>query len=132
MDDEFDDELEHLRKKRLEEIKAKMKYPKEPIKVDDKTLDEVVQRYPLMVIDCWAAWCMPCRIIEPVIEELAREYAGRVVFGKLNVDENRISAQRFGIMSIPTLLFFKNGKLVDLLVGAVPKEHIISKIQRIR
>ncbi len=132
MDDEFDDELEHLRKKRLEEMKAKMEYPKEPIKVDDKTLDEVVQRYPLMVIDCWAAWCMPCRIIEPVIEELAREYAGRVVFGKLNVDENRISAQRFGIMSIPTLLFFKNGKLVDLLVGAVPKEHIISKIQRIR
>ena len=97
--------------------------------VNDKNFDEAVRRKTLTVIDCWAPWCGPCRIISPVIEELAGEYQDGVAFGKLNVDENIQTAQKFRITAIPTLLFFKEGKHVDTLIGAVPKSTIKNKIQ---
>lgn len=83
----------------------------------------------LAIVDFWAAWCGPCRIVAPIVEELAVEYEGRVKVGKLDVDENQRTATRFGIRSIPTILFFKDGKLVDQIVGALPKPHLERKIQ---
>ncbi len=82
-----------------------------------------------MVVDFWAAWCGPCRLVSPIIEQLAQQYAGKVTFGKLNVDENPMVSNTFQIQSIPTLLIFKNGQPVDGLVGAAPKQFIESKIK---
>jgi len=83
---------------------------------------------PLMV-DFWAEWCGPCRMVGPIVEELAQEYAGQVVVGKVNVDENDDLAGEFGIRSIPTMLFFKNGEVVDKHVGAASKSIIESKLK---
>lgn len=80
------------------------------------------------MIDCWAPWCGPCRMLSPVVDELAQEYEGKVAVGKLNVDDDGSVAEQYGIMSIPTLLFFKNGELVDRLVGAQPKANITAKL----
>lgn len=82
---------------------------------------QTVKKSPLLVVDCWAEWCAPCRMVAPVIEELAEDYQGKIVFGKLNVDYNRSVAARYQIVSIPTLLIFKNGELVDRKIGAMPK-----------
>jgi len=99
-------------------------FPDAPVNVTDGTFDEFVSRYPLTLVDCWAPWCGPCRIIAPVIETLAKEYKGKVVFLKLNTDENIATAGRFGIMAIPTMLVLKKGQIVDQIVGAVPKARI--------
>jgi len=103
--------------------------PDEPIPLTDANFDEVVQRYPFIIVDFWASWCTPCRIIAPVIEALAKAYAGRVVFGKLNVDENPRTAQRFGVMGIPTLLFVKNRAVVHRIIGAAARQNIEVQIQ---
>jgi thioredoxin len=95
-----------------------------PVKVDDSSFDQFVSKYPLILVDCWAPWCGPCRLVGPVIDALAKEYKGKVAFGKLNTDENPGTSGRFDIMAIPTLLVFKNGKPVDQIVGAVPKARI--------
>lgn len=81
-----------------------------------------------VLIDFWAVWCGPCKMIAPIVEELANEYDGKVKIGKLDVDNNQQVAMQFGIRSIPTLLIFKNGEVVDQIVGAVPKDHIVSKL----
>ena len=99
-----------------------------PIVVSDRNFDQTLKSYPLIVVDCWAAWCAPCRAIAPVIDQLAKEYSGKVIFGKLNVDENPETAQRYGIMAIPTLLVIKNAKEVDRIVGALPKNQLEDKI----
>jgi len=130
----MDEEIEKIKEKKLKEMmeKLRMKGGREimskPIEVTDENFDEVVRKYDLVVIDCWAPWCMPCRMLSPIIDELARDYAGKVVFGKLNTDENRETVMRYGIMSIPTLLIFKNGELVDKIIGAVPRQFIESKL----
>ena len=89
---------------------------------------EVIQSKGVVMIDFWAAWCGPCRMIAPSIEELAKEYSGRIKVGKLNTDENSDVASRYKIMGIPTVIFFKDGQKVDQLVGAVPKSSLKSKI----
>ena len=99
-----------------------------PIVVSDRNFDQTVRNYPLVVVDCWAAWCAPCRAIAPIVEELAKEYSGKVVFGKLNVDENPETAEKFGIRAIPTLLVMKNGEEVDRIVGLLPKNQLAAKI----
>ena len=81
-----------------------------------------------MLIDFWAVWCGPCRMIAPIVEEIAGEYQGKVKIGKLDVDNNPDVAGKYGIRSIPTLLIFKGGKIVDQIVGAVPKTMITSKL----
>jgi thioredoxin 1 len=128
-------ELDETRKKKLKELKKryseKSRDPAAPIQVTDATFDSVVREHPAVVIDCWAEWCPPCNILAPIIEQLANDYAGRVVFGKLNVDENKNIAIKHQVMSIPTLLFFKNGKFVGREIGAVPREHIEQKLKEI-
>jgi thioredoxin 1 len=98
--------------------------------VTDGSFEEFIQSNKIAVIDCWAAWCMPCRMLSPVIEELAQEQKG-VTFGKLNVDHNRATPMKFGVMSIPTLLYFKNGQLVDKTIGALPKTAIKNRLEKI-
>ncbi len=85
--------------------------------------DEVVNSDKLTIVDFWAAWCMPCRMIEPHIEELANEYGDKIKVVKFNVDENQQVPGQFGINGIPTVIYFKNGKIVEQIVGAMPKSH---------
>lgn len=114
----------------MKDLKKEINYPDAPIQLNNKAFTEIVQKYPLVVVDFWASWCAPCHMIAPFVEELAKEYSGKIVFGKMNVDEGRSTAMEFGIMSIPTLLMFKNGKEVDRIIGAVPKESIKRKLKQ--
>ena len=99
-----------------------------PIDISDSNFDENIKKYPTIVVDCWAPWCGPCRMVSPIIDDLAKEMKGKIVFGKLNVDKNQITASKYAIMSIPSLLIFKNGELKDKIVGAMPKDILKSKL----
>lgn len=118
------DELEVIRAKKMEEMMRTSRSVSVPVKISDMTFNETLNKSKVVVVDCWADWCSPCKMITPIIDKLAEEYSGRVLFTKLNVDENPKTASTYGIMSIPTLLVFKSSKLVDTIVGAVPKHHI--------
>lgn len=99
------------------------------VAVTDATFDTEVKNSDIpVVVDFWAEWCGPCRMIAPMIEELANDYDGKAVIGKLDVDNNQESSVKFGVRSIPTLLVFKDGEMVDRHVGAVPKETLSSSI----
>src|SRR5258706_9599961 len=101
-----------------------------PVIVTDANFAEEVERSPLPVLlDMWAPWCGPCRMIAPVIEQLAGELAGRVKVAKLNTDENPMTGSRFNVRSIPTLLVLKDGKEIDRLVGALPKQDILRRLE---
>ena len=101
------------------------------LQITDATLDSVLDTDKLVVIDFWAEWCGPCKMIGPIIEEIAEEYKDKVVVGKLNVDENDETTGKYGIRNIPTVLFIKNGKVVDKLVGAGPKTLFTEKIDKL-
>jgi thioredoxin 1 len=101
-----------------------------PLNLQDENFDEITQKHPIMLVDCWADWCMPCRMIAPIVEELTREYSGRVTVAKLDVDQNPKIAMQFSIMSIPTLLILKNGNEVDRIIGAVPKNLIEERLRK--
>ena len=94
------------------------------VEILDSNFDEVLNKNKVVLVDFWAEWCGPCRMIAPMIEELANEYDGKAVIGKLDVDNNQESSVKFGVRSIPTLLLMKNGEVVKQLVGAVPKANI--------
>lgn len=96
---------------------------------DDNFQSEIEGAQGLAMVDFWAAWCGPCRMVGPIVEQLATEYEGKIKIGKLDVDANQRVASRFNIRSIPSILFFKDGQLVDTVVGAVPKPHLERKIQ---
>ncbi len=96
----------------------------------DATFTEAINSSKLILVDFWAAWCAPCRAVSSVVEELGKRYAGKLVVGKMNVDENREIPLQFGIQSIPTLLLFKDGKVVDMVVGAVPRAHLEEFVKR--
>ncbi|MEW5937276.1 MAG: thioredoxin [Candidatus Thermoplasmatota archaeon] len=129
---EFDAELEEIRQRRMRSLLEKketeaqkgLSWPQHPIEISDRNLNEIVKKYPVVIVDCWAPWCAPCHMVAPVIEALARDYQGRVVFGKLNVDEHQATPASYGIMSIPTLLVFKNGALAGQHVGAMPRRML--------
>ena len=129
-----DEELERIRQKKLREMmrgnESKLTPPvtDAPLEVTDSNFGEIVKKGGLVVVDCWAAWCAPCRMIGPIIEELAKGYAGRILFGKLNVDNNREVSLEYQIMSIPTILVFKDGELVDRIIGVMPKRLLEQKI----
>ena len=100
-----------------------------PIEITDSNIEANVKKNKILVVDCWAPWCGPCRMIAPIIEELAKEFKGKVAFGKLNTDENMQVSMTYGIRSIPTLLYFKNGELANRTVGMMPKEMLAQQIK---
>jgi thioredoxin 1 len=129
------DELEEIRQKKLQQMmtdagKAGTQWPSHPVEVTDSGFDGFAKAYKVAVVDCWAEWCGPCRMMAPVVESLSNELQGKVAFGKLNTDKNQLTAMRHNIAAIPTLLIFKEGKLVDRIVGAVPREQIFRKLQK--
>ena len=104
--------------------------PDSPVVLTDSNFDKAIQKYPFLVVDCWADWCAPCKMIAPIVEELSGEYAGKIVFGKLDTDHNPNTSNKYKIRSIPDLLVFKNGELVDQIVGAMPKAQLEEKITK--
>jgi len=131
---EENEELKRIREKRLKELMTPKEKGQEmsvePIHVTDSSFNKIVNENSLVLIDFWAAWCGPCLAIASTIEELAEEYAGKILVGKLNVDENPSTAEHFQIFSIPTLLVMKDGREVDRIIGCVPKNHIEAIIRK--
>ncbi|OGC80867.1 MAG: thioredoxin [candidate division Zixibacteria bacterium RBG_16_43_9] len=104
----------------------------EPIELTDDNFEQEVLKSDLPVlVDFWATWCGPCRMVGPIVDELAKEYVGKLKVGKLNGDNNGKTSIKYGIMSIPSLLFFKKGQVVDQMVGAAPKNSFVEKLERI-
>jgi len=105
---------------------------KDMIELNDANFEhEVIASQSPVLVDFWAEWCGPCRAITPIVEEIAGQYAGRLKVGKVNVDDSAGTATRFGIRSIPSLLFFKDGKVVDTIIGVVPKGEILRKLDKV-
>jgi len=100
------------------------------LEITQDSFESVSKANPKLVVDCWAEWCGPCRMMGPVIDKLAKDYAGKVAFGKINVDQNQKVVQTYRVMAIPTLLFMKDGKVVDQIVGLVPREEIEDAIRK--
>ena len=129
---ESDEELERIREKKLKEMMERVSETDEkeksasdkPVEITDATFKETIQNNPLVVVDCWAAWCGPCRMIAPIVDELAEEYEDKISFTKLDVDQNPKTANNYGVMTIPTLLIFRNGKPVSNMVGLRSKADL--------
>ena len=101
-----------------------------PLHITDENFEtEVIKSDKPVLVDFWATWCGPCRMIAPIIEELAGEYEGKVVIGKMDVDSNQMAPQKYGIRSIPTILIFKGGEMVDTIIGAVSKHYIAERLE---
>ena len=102
----------------------------QPLHITDENFEaEVLNSDKPVLVDFWATWCGPCRMIAPIIEDLAKDYDGKAVIGKLDVDNNQLAAEKFGIRSIPTILIFKGGQLVDTIIGAVGKPYIAERLE---
>lgn len=128
-----DPEIERIQRKKIAEMLQQAQSVEtptdKPIMLTDSNFSTKIVKHNLIVVDFWAPWCGPCRMVAPLIEQLAAEYAGKVAFGKMNVDENMTVPGSFGVMSIPTMIIFKNGKAVETIIGSCPKSHIESKFK---
>jgi thioredoxin 1 len=130
--EQMSDEIDEIRQKKMAKMMqdaASSKsggngWPDAPVVVSDSSFDEFVKKYAKVVVDCWAPWCGPCRMLSPTIDAMAKDMKGKVAFAKLNTDENFGTAGKYKIMSIPTLLFFKDGRLVDQMIGAAPRSVV--------
>jgi len=128
-------EIDEIRQRKMAEMMKGSKdssevWPGEPVELTDQSFEQFVNKYPKVVVDCWAPWCGPCRMLSPTIDSIAKDMKGKIAFGKVNTDDNFGVSSKFKVMSIPTLLFFKDGQLVDQMVGAAPRpvvEHTIRK-----
>ena len=132
----LDDEVQKINQRKYEEMLKRQSKPAAapvppgtPVELTDANFREVVAAHPLVVVDFWAPWCGPCRVVSPVLEQLAAEMVGKATFGKLNVDDNPATSQQFQIQGIPTIMIFKDGEPVDGLVGAAPKQMIEARIR---
>jgi thioredoxin 1 len=137
MADETDEELRKIRMKKMQEMQESaqkkaegLEWPDRPVRITDMDFKSTIKGYPLVVIDFWAPWCGPCRIVGPIIDELSKEYKGRVVFAKMNVDQNPIIASTMHVMGIPTLMIFKDGNIVQRVSGALPKKYMKQMIDK--
>ncbi len=136
----WDEELNKIMQRKIEEYKEKMndrqtnyninKEPHHsiPIILTDYNFTGAIKKFQFLIVDFWAAWCGPCKMISPIIEQLSSELVGKAIFGKLNVDENPDVSNAFVIQSIPTIIIFKNGRVVDRIIGAMTKSQWILKI----
>ena len=106
--------------------------PDTAITLTDQNINEAVAKYPFIVVDCWAEWCGPCKMLGPILENLAKKHVGQIVFGKLDVDKNPDTAKKYGVRSIPNLLVFKNGEKVGDIVGALPEPKLIERINALK
>jgi thioredoxin 1 len=113
--------------KKLQQImneKELLKNIKDPLNLDDSNFSQTINKFPLLLVDFWAPWCGPCRMMSPLIDQIGRENMGKLVVGKINVDENPTISRQFGISSIPTLLLFKKGQVINKIIGSVSKNKI--------
>jgi thioredoxin 1 len=131
----MDEDLEKIRAKKLEEMNQRMaSHPPDEgsiLVLNQENYAESVKKNRNLVVDFWAPWCGPCRMVAPVIEALASQYAGKIRFGKCNTDENQQIAYQFGISSIPTLFFYQNEKLVHQVAGALPKAQLEMELRSV-
>lgn len=133
---DWDEELRKIKERKLQEITSKKGDEKElsiekEITVTDGNFESIIANTnSLVVIDFWATWCGPCMYMVPIFEKIARKYAGKAVFGRMNVDENPIVPGRLGIYGIPTFVFFKNGKEIDRMVGATSEANLEEMIKK--
>ena len=95
-----------------------------PLNLEDTTFFQTINKFPIMLVDFWAPWCGPCRMMSPIIDQIGKDYLGKLVIGKINVDENPLIARQFSISSIPTLMLFKRGKEVNKIIGSVSRNKI--------
>ncbi|HEY7756952.1 MAG TPA: thioredoxin [Nitrososphaeraceae archaeon] len=125
-----DEELKIINEKRMKKLqqilneKELMKNIKDPLNLDDSSFFQTISKFPLLLVDFWAPWCGPCRMMSPLIDQVGKEYMGKLVVGKVNVDENPTISRQFGISSIPTLILFKKGQAVNKIIGSVSKNKI--------
>ncbi len=126
----MDEELKQIRERKMKELMEKQNFPEKPLEIKDKDFEETLGKYPVVVVDFWSEFCPPCRMIAPVLEELAKELHGSVVFGKVCVDTEREMAIKFGVSAIPTLLVFRKGRLEDTIVGYKPKDALMKMLKK--
>lgn len=125
-----DEELKIINEKRMKKLqqimneKGLLKNIKDPLNLDDSNFTQTINKFPLLLVDFWAPWCGPCRTMSPLIDQIGKEYMGKLVVGKVNVDENPTISRQFGISSIPTLILFKRGQAVNKIIGSVSKNKI--------
>lgn len=130
------DELEQIRARKIAEMSKRAEKRdvssrmSGPVEVTDSTFESTIRANRLVAVDCWAAWCYPCKLVAPIVDELAGEYGSRVLFAKLNVDDNPATASEYSIESIPTILVMKDGIEVDRIVGALPKKEIEAVLKK--
>jgi len=117
--------------KRLEDKAEKILRKEEvTITITDSNIDDIIKKNKIVFVDCWAPWCSPCHIYEPIFNKMAEKYKDKIVFGRLNVDENPKTADRYGVMNIPTTLIFVNGNVVDQIVGAIDEGSLEEYIKK--
>jgi thioredoxin 1 len=125
-----DEELKIINDKRMKKLqqimneKELLKNNKDPLNLDDSNFSQAINKFPLLLVDFWAPWCGPCRMMSPLIDQIGKDYVGKLVVGKVNVDENPTVSRQFGISSIPTLILFKRGQAVNKIIGSVSKNKI--------
>jgi thioredoxin 1 len=125
-----DEELRLINEKRMKKLqqlineKELLRNIREPLNLEDATFFHTINKFPIMLVDFWAPWCGPCRMMSPIIDQIGKDYLGKLVIGKINVDENPLIARQFSISSIPTLMLFKRGKEVNKIIGSVSKNKI--------
>jgi thioredoxin 1 len=125
-----DEELRLINEKRMKKLqqlineKELLRNIREPLNLEDTTFFQTINKFPIMLVDFWAPWCGPCRMMSPIIDQIGKDYLGKLVTGKINVDENPLIARQFSISSIPTLMLFKRGKEVNKIIGSVSKNKI--------
>ena len=125
-----DEELKIINEKRMKKLqqimneKELLKNIKDPLDLDDSNFSQTINKFPLLLVDFWAPWCGPCRMMSPLIDQIGKDYVGKLVVGKVNVDENPSVSRQFGISGIPTLILFERGQTVNKIIGSVSKNKI--------